>query len=87
MVYAIDSEATFHEMEHLKEKVSEHCNPLFFLVGNKVDLDGANRRVIERQDGENFSNDNNYNDFQEISGFDYSDVKNLFFKVRDALVR
>ncbi len=46
MVYAIDLESTFEQMEDVKQLASEMCNPIYFLVGNKVDLDAKNLRAV-----------------------------------------
>ena len=32
------------KMRELKEKVEQRCNPIYFLVGNKVDLDESGHR-------------------------------------------
>ena len=39
MVYCIDKESTFNKMEEVKLLADMYCRPIYFLVGNKVDLD------------------------------------------------
>ena len=39
MVYSIDKASTFDDMDNVKATADSHCNPIYVLVGNKVDLD------------------------------------------------
>ena len=52
MVYAIDKDSTLENVDGIVEKCEKFCNPppLFFLVGNKVDLDEKGLRVVEKKD-------------------------------------
>ena len=56
MVYCIDKETTFNEMPEIKQLADTHCKPppLYFLVGNKVDLEREGRRAVEDEDGKDF---------------------------------
>ena len=44
LVYSIDKESTFDAMETVRDAALEHCKPVFFLVGNKVDLENMGQR-------------------------------------------
>ena len=45
LVYAIDKEGSFDEIAELHEKISNKCkSTMFFLVGNKSDLDKKGQR-------------------------------------------
>ena len=44
MVYSIDKESSFEAMDEVHNTAKTHCNPIFVLVGNKVDLDNRGQR-------------------------------------------
>ena len=67
MVYCIDKESTFKEMQGLKELASGFCNPLFFLVGNKVDLDAAGERLVDKARGRELKDDLELTHFVETN--------------------
>ena len=52
MVYSIDKVSTLDKMNDIHELASSLCDPLpiFFLVGNKVDLDSQGMRAVDRND-------------------------------------
>ena len=43
MVYSIDKDSTIDKIDEMYELTTQHCKPLplYFLVGNKVDLDAG----------------------------------------------
>ena len=67
MVYAIDKESTFKEMEGVHSLAMEYCNPLFFLVGNKVDLDRDGERAVLKEDGTTLKKDYKLTHFVETN--------------------
>ena len=87
MVYCIDKETTFNEMQGLKELASKFCNPLFFLVGNKVDLDAAGERLVDKVMGRELKDDLGLTHFVETNANAADHVQNLFNRVRDELIK
>ena len=52
MVYSIDKESSFDSMyDILAQAQSFNQQSLFFLVGNKEDLDKAGNRQVAKKDG------------------------------------
>ena len=50
MVYSIDKESTFEEMENVHQTATDHCKPIFVMVGNKVDLEKSGMRQVARSE-------------------------------------
>ena len=72
LVYAIDKESTFNEMAEVKQLATQHCKPppLYFLVGNKVDLEREGRRAVETDDGKDFKKTEELHHFTETNAND-----------------
>ena len=67
MVYSIDREDSFNNMNIWLNEIKTKSNPdiKIALIGNKCDLE--DKRVIKKEDGEKFSNDNDLSFFIETS--------------------
>ena len=89
MVYAIDKESTFNEMPEIKQLADTHCKPppLYFLVGNKVDLEREGRRAVEDEDGKDFKKEEKLTYFCETNANDQQHIENLFNVVKDQLLK
>lgn len=81
IVYDITSTESFKDVQYwtkeIKEKGSE--STLIALAGNKADLDSA--RVIERQTGERYAQQNGFSIFNETSALTGANINELFEKI------
>ena len=87
MVYAIDKMSTFEQMRDVHNVVKQHANPMFFLVGNKVDLDTKGMRFVEIDDGEDLKEELGLIGFKETCANDQQHINALFEGVKEMLVR
>ena len=68
LVYSIDSENTFDELQELHEKITSiNSNISFFLVGNKNDLDKQNKRVVLKAQAKEMKDELECSHFAEVS--------------------
>ena len=72
LVYAINMESSFESLQDMHERIKS-INPkcLFFLVGNKSDLDGQGFRQISKADGPELCEELEMESFVETTAFNY----------------
>ena len=87
MVYSIDNETSFNNLEKWLNEIKTQSNPdvKIFLIGNKSDLN--NQRVIEYVQGENFYKENKLNYFIETSAKTGFNAKNVFIQAAKLLYK
>ena len=80
IVYAINDRKTFNHLENWKNLVKANSNPeiLIFLVGNKKDLEKENKRIIQKDEGEEFKKKNELHFFIEASAKENEFVEYIF---------
>ena len=85
IVYAINSRQSFEDIEQWLKELKTYSNPdiKVFLIGNKVDLE--NERVISKNEGETFANDNNFFLFMETSAKTGFNAQNIFIEAAKIL--
>ena len=85
IVYAINSKTSFDSIEMWLKELRTHSNPdaKVFLIGNKVDLE--NERVISKDEGEKFKENNKLNLFLEASAKSGLNAQNIFVQAAYAL--
>ena len=85
LVYAINDRSSFEELiplsQHL-EKVRAADKPLVVLIGNKKDTE--NDREVSKQEGLQFSKENNCSFYEISTKASYEEVENVFSEaIRD----
>lgn len=85
LVYAINDRSSFEELiplrQHL-EKVRAADKPLVVLIGNKKDTE--NDREVSKQEGLQFSKENNCSFYEISTKTSYEEVENVFSEaIRD----
>jgi len=85
MVYSIDNEDSFSNIEKWLNDVKTQSNPdvIIFLIGNKADLE--DKRKITRAQGEKFCKDHNISYFTETSAKTGLNVQNVFMEAAKQL--
>jgi len=85
MVYSIDNEDSFSNIEKWLNDVKTQSNPdvRIFLIGNKADLE--DKRKITRAQGEKFCKDHNISYFTETSAKTGLNVQNVFMEAAKEL--
>jgi GTPase SAR1 family protein len=85
MVYSINNKETFENIDIWLKELRLHSSPdvKVFLIGNKVDLESE--RVINRADGEKYSNDNKLNLFCETSAKTGFNAQKIFIEASKLL--
>ena len=85
IVYAINSKTSFDSIEMWLKELRTHSNPdaKVFLIGNKVDLE--KERVISKEEGEKFKENNKLNLFMEASAKSGLNAQNIFVQAAYAL--
>ena len=85
IVYSIDNEESFNNIEKWLNDVKSQSNPnvKIFLIGNKADLE--DKRKVARIEGEKFYNDHKLNYFIETSAKTGFNVQNVFIKAAKEL--
>ena len=80
IVYAINDRKTFNHLENWKNLVKSNANPgtLIFVVGNKKDLEKENKRIIQKEEGEELIKKYGFNFFIEASAKDNEFVEEIF---------
>ncbi len=86
LVYSIDSEQSFNNLEMWINEVKNKGNPdiSFILIGNKADLED-NRQVTKEMANE-LCEDNNIQIFLETSAKSGLNVKNMFYEAANILL-
>ena len=85
MVYSIDNENSFTNLEKWLNEIKTQSNPdvKIFLIGNKTDLE--DKRVIQYEQGELFSKDNKLDFFIESSAKTGLNAKTIFIEAAKLL--
>ena len=85
IVYSIDNEESFNNIEKWLNDVKSQSNPnvKIFLIGNKADLE--DKRKVARIEGEKFYNDHKLTYFIETSAKTGFNVQNVFIKAAKEL--
>ena len=85
LVYAINDRSSFEELTPLRqhlEKVRAADKPLVVLIGNKKDTE--NDREVSKQEGLQFSKENNCSFYEISTKASYEEVENVFSEaIRD----
>ena len=85
IVYSIDSEDSFNNIEKWLNDVKTQSNPdvKIFLIGNKADLE--DKRQVAKETGEKFCSDHKLSFFIETSAKTGFNVQNVFIQVAKEL--
>ena len=85
MVYSIDNFNSFHSLEYWIDEIKAKANPdiNFFLIGNKCDLE--ENRQVSREQGQEFSDNNNVRLFLETSAKTGLNAQNVFVEASKLL--
>ena len=80
MVYAINNKDSFDNIDVWLKELKIHSNPdsKAFLIGNKIDLE--NERKVNREQGEEYSNQNNFSLFMESSAKTGFNAQKIFIE-------
>ena len=80
MVYAINNKDSFDNIDVWLKELKIHSNPdsKVFLIGNKIDLE--NERKVNREQGEEYSNQNNFALFMESSAKTGFNTQKIFIE-------
>ena len=87
LIYAINNKESFNNIENwLKDLKNEATKDIrIMLIGNKCDLE--NERVISKDEGENFKDENNIDCFMETSAKTGVNAKNCIHEAAKILYR
>jgi len=87
IVYSIDSEESFSNIEKWLNDIKSQSNPniKIFLIGNKADLE--DKRQVTKENGENFFKLNKLSFFTETSAKTGFNVQNVFIEVAKVLYK
>jgi small GTP-binding protein len=87
IVYSIDSEERFSNIEKWLNDIKSQSNPniKIFLIGNKADLE--DKRQVTKENGENFFKQNKLSFFTETSAKTGFNVQNVFIEVAKVLYK
>jgi small GTP-binding protein len=87
IVYSIDSEESFCNIEKWLNDIKSQSNPniKIFLIGNKADLE--DKRQVTKENGENFFKQNKLSFFTETSAKTGFNVQNVFIEVAKVLYK
>ena len=87
IVYSIDSEESFSNIEKWLNDIKSQSNPniKIFLIGNKADL--VDKRQVTKENGENFFKQNKLSFFTETSAKTGFNVQNVFIEVAKVLYK
>lgn len=86
LVYSIDEEKSFKNIDHWIKELKENNNPdtKLFLIGNKNDLE--DKRAVEYQAGKKLADDLEMDYFAETSAKTGFNAKKVFFKAARILL-
>ena len=87
IVYSIDSEESFSNIEKWLNDIKSQSNPniKIFLIGNKADLE--DKRQVTKENGEIFFKQNKLSFFTETSAKTGFNVQNVFIEVAKVLYK
>ena len=78
-VYAIDDRKSFENLKDIIKEVKKNRKDTYYiLVGNKIDLES--KRVVKREEGENFAKNENLNSFFECSAKNGKYIEDIFLE-------
>ena len=85
MVYSIDNEDSFNNLEYWLNEIRTKANPdiNIFLIGNKCDLEA--QRKVSKELGQDFSENNKFQLFMETSAKTGFNAQNLFIEASKLL--
>ena len=85
LVYSIDNAESFDNLDLWLKELKTYSSPdaKVFLIGNKADLES--KRVIEREMGEKYKEDNNLDFFMETSAKTGFNAQKLFIEAAKVL--
>ena len=85
LVYSIDNEDSFNNLEFWLNEIRTKANPdiNIFLIGNKCDL--QDKRTVEKDSGQEFSDNNKFNLFMETSAKTGFNAQNVFIEASKLL--
>ena len=80
IVYAIDNQESFDDLDSWVKQLKTHSGPnvKIFIIGNKNDLE--DKRVISKEEGEEFVKNNGFHKFMETSAKSGFNAKELFIE-------
>ena len=80
LLYAINNRTSFINVEHWLKDLKSEANPnvRVMLIGNKCDLE--NERIISKDDGENFKEENKLDFFMETSAKTGENARNVLIE-------
>ena len=80
IVYSIDKNETFNNVNRWVNLIKKNTRPdtIFFLVGNKADLNDI--REVSKEEGEKMKENEKYGYFIETSAKDGVNIQNLFYE-------
>lgn len=79
LVYSIDDEESFNNLNYWKNEIKKYFNeknPIILLLGNK--LDNIEERKVSTNQAKKFSNDNDIDFFEEISAKNGDNIDKIF---------
>ena len=87
MVYAINNKDSFDNIDVWLKELKIHSNPdsKVFLIGNKIDLE--NERIVNREQGEQYANQNHFNLFLESSAKTGFNAQKIFIEAAKILYK
>ena len=86
IVYAIDNESSFDNLESWIDEIKTQTNPdlKIFLIGNKADLE--DQRVVQKADAEQLAKEHNIHLFLETSAKTGQNAQLVFVKAAEMLL-
>ena len=87
MVYSINNKDSFDNIDIWLKELRMHSNPdaKVFLIGNKIDLE--NERIVNREQGEQYANQNHFNLFLESSAKTGFNAQKIFIEAAKILYK
>lgn len=85
LLYEIDDQKSFDDLKNWVVELREKSNPdiIIFLIGNKCDLE--HQRVITKEQGQKFAEENKINYFAETSAKEGTNAKEIFIEAAKQL--
>lgn len=85
LVYDITNVKSFENCQKWKKNIDNHSseNTNMVLCGNKLDM--ASKRVVSREDGQKYADDNKM-DYIETSAKDNINIDNIFYKIAKDII-
>lgn len=85
LLYEIDDQKSFDDLKNWVAELREKSNPdiIIFLIGNKCDLE--HQRVITKEQGQKFAEENKINYFAETSAKEGTNAQEIFIEAAKQL--